>query len=995
MGNKFTDKMFYQMDNLMRGMSDWIAASIDHNCMLETCDSDHALSASSGALVTLFEYSGALSQIGKEDFNDIITGLDTALKSKFNTSGRALQIVYHYDPKDIKTAVEKITRPCLTTARNLKLDLEDFIKEWNQTVSKYCSVERCYIAAWTRPDVLPPNERKRAFKKMGKACVNSPAAPKKQLVGHVMSDIRHKHDGFVEALQESFKNQGLFLEKLSAHRALWHIRRITCPEFTGAEWKALLPGDPLPRTYPDPGEKDYYGLLYPSIAEQLFPREGEQIDSTTIRIGDTIHKPLVITAYPQNPKPFQSLFRFLSGKGVPWRMSMLIEPDGLAGMNFKNIIASILAFTSSDNKRFKNAVDALKEASLNGETIVKLKIVFDTWTSVHTPDALEVLSGQASVLSEAVQAWGTCDTTESIGDPLLGVCATIPAMMDRSPAPAAAPPLKDVIKMVPMRPLSVWQTGSLLLRTPDGKLMPYAPLSSLQASWIELGGAPMGGGKSVFLSTINLAFVLQPGLVELPLLSMLEIGPTSKGMIYVIRDALPPHLRHLAAYHRLKMTPQYAINPFDTPLGCRKPLPSHISFLVNLLSLFATPLDKTAPGDGVAGLARMAVDRSYNLLADDDGATPKPYTPGFDKVVDELVTGIDVTIDKDTSWWEVVDALFDAGYTHEATRAQRYAVPLLSDIIGACQQSEDIKKMYTEELVNHFTRCLSESIQAYPILKEPTRFDIGDARIVSLDLDEVAPRGGAVANRQTAVMYMLARYVLAAKFYLRPEDAASMPQRYRQYQYKRIKEIFDAPKRLACDEVHRVSKLKAVVNQFMDDLETQARETRKWKISYGLYSQHFNDYPEIIIELATTIIVLGKGTKKSANWLCDTFGFNSVLRHSLNNLSKPGPKGANFVALMSTSKGDVYQTLTNTISPMAIWAFSSTKEDMTVRDALFEKLGVKKTLKLLAKHWPGGIQTEAERRRRLFEESGLDQEAKNVEATLIDELLEQVKIENI
>jgi intracellular multiplication protein IcmB len=80
---------------------------------------------------------------------------------------------------------------------------------------------------------------------------------------------------------------------------------------------------------------------------------------------------------------------------------------------------------------------------------------------------------------------------------------------------------------------------------------------------------------------------------------------------------------------------------------------------------------------------------------------------------------------------------------------------------------------------------------------------------------------------------------------------------------------------------------------------------------------------------------------------------------------------------------------------MAIWAFSSTKEDMTVRDALFERLGVKKTLKLLAKHWPGGIQSEAERRRRLFKESGLDQEVKNVEATLIDELLEQAKIEQL
>lgn len=993
MRNTLCDKLFYGLDNLMRGISDWTAGSIAHNCMLETSDSEHALSTTSGAIVTLFEYSGALSQIGEEDFVQIIKNFDTALGSIFNDSGRALQIVYHYDPDETQDAVEKITRPSLTTARNLKLDLEELIAEWNDTVSGYCAAERCYLAVWTRPETLPPSDRKRAYKKMAKAGAKSPDARGKQSVGHIMGDIRYDHDGFVELIEQSFKNQGLILKRLSCHQALWHIRRMTCPEFTGPDWKALLPGDPLPKNYPDPGEKDYYGLLYPAIADQLFPREGEPLDTTTIKIGDTIHRPLIMTAYPQNPKPFQALFKFLSGKRVPWRISMLIEPDGLGGMGFKNIVASILAFTSSDNQRFKNALDQLKEASLAGDTIVKLKIALDTWTSANNPNALGELARQTSILSSAVQAWGTCDTTESIGDPLLGVCASIPAMMDRSPAPAAAAPLQDVVTMMPMRPMSVWDTGSLLLRTPDGKLMPYAPLSSKQASWIEIAFAPMGAGKSVFLNTMNLAFILMAGLLSMPYLSMLDIGPSSSGLIMLIQSALPAHLRHLAAYHRLKMTSRYAINPFDTPLGCRKPLPSHIAFLVNLLSLFATPLDKTAPGDGVAGLARMAIERSYNMLADDDGATPKPYAPGFDKAVDELVNGIDVTIDKDTTWWEIVDALFDGGFTHEATRAQRYAVPLLSDIISACHQSSDIKKMYSDDLVNYFTRSLAEAIQAYPILKEPTRFDLGDARIVSLDLDEVAPRGGAAANRQTAVMYMLARYVLASKFYQRPEDVVAMPERYRSFQRKRIDETFKSPKRFACDEVHRVSKLKAVANQFMEDLETQARETRKWKISYGLYSQHFDDYPEIILELATSIIVLGAGTHKGVDTICEKFGFNTVLKNAMQNLGKPGPKGANFVALMRTSKGDVYQTLTNTIAAMGIWAFSSTSEDMTVRNALYEKIGVKKTLKLLARHWPGGIKAEAERRRLLFEESGLDQEAKDVESMLIDELLEQAKVE--
>jgi intracellular multiplication protein IcmB len=992
MNASFADKMFYGFDNFMRGVSDWFGRTVDHNCMLETCDSDHALSATNGSLVTLFDFGGALSQIGQDDYDQIITGLNTALGSIFNTPGRALQVVYHYDPDQVQDAVEKITHPSLVTARNLHLDLEDLLVDWNSKVSKYCAVERCYLAAWTRPQILTPGDRKRAHKKMQKASGNTPSAPGKQSAGLVMQDIRHEHAGFVEMLHDSFKSQNLIIKRFNCHQALWHIRTMTCPEYTSRHWKALLPGDPLPKKYADPGEKDYYGLLYPSLSGQLFPREANELDRATIEIGDMIHRPLSLVLPPQNPKPFQSFFRPLAGKSIPYRVSMLIEPDGLGGQSFKSTIASILSFTCSDNKRFKNALEKLQDASLAGETIVKLRVGFDTWTNKHHANALDKLRSQASILAGSVQAWGTCDVTENIGDPMLGVCATIPGLMDRSPAPASAAPLTDVIKMMPMRPYAIWADGSFLLRTPDGKIMPYSPLSSQQAAWIEIASAPQGAGKSVTLSAMNLAFILQPGLAQLPWLSCLDIGMASKGLINLLKSSLPPHLRHLVAYHRIRMEARYAINPLDTPLGCRKPLPSHLSFLVNLFSLFATAMDKTAPGEGVPGLARLSIERAYSMCADD--AMPKPYSPGIDPLVDALAKDTDVPIDKNTTWWEVVDALFDAGHEHEAGRAQRYAVPLVSDIISACHQSEDIAQLYGADLIRVYTRYLSEAIQAYPILKEPTRFDIGDARVVSLDLEEVAPRGGAAADRQTAVMYMLGRHVVASRFFMMPADVANMPERYREYQLERINLIRKAPKRLCGDEVHRVTRNQSVANQFMDDLETASRESRKRNLSIGLYSQHMDDYPDIIKELATSVIVMGAGTKKTVNALCEDFGFNNALKYAMANLGKPGPKGANFVALFKTSQGDVYQTLTNTMSSMAIWAFSSTNEDTAILEALCEKLGVKKALRLLARHWPGGsLKSEVERRKLIYEENGLDQKQKDVQSALVDELLEQAKLE--
>ncbi len=100
----------------------------------------------------------------------------------------------------------------------------------------------------------------------------------------------------------------------------------------------------------------------------------------------------------------------------------------------------------------------------------------------------------------------------------------------------------------------------------------------MQSAWIDIGVAPMGQGKSVFLNALNFAFVFQPGLTELPYLSIIDIGLSSSGLINLVKSCLPDDLKYLAVYKRLKNTREFAVNPFDTPLGVYKPLPAHKAF---------------------------------------------------------------------------------------------------------------------------------------------------------------------------------------------------------------------------------------------------------------------------------------------------------------------------------------------------------------------------------------------------------------------------------
>jgi intracellular multiplication protein IcmB len=122
----------------------------------------------------------------------------------------------------------------------------------------------------------------------------------------------------------------------------------------------------------------------------------------------------------------------------------LIGPDALSGaIPFKSVLAGILAFASSENKRLNRSVDRANEMVLQGMVIARLQICFCTWVKAGTDRATSLthLKRRSSELAKAVQGWGTCDVTEVIGDPLLGVSSSLPALSTGSPAPVSGAPL--------------------------------------------------------------------------------------------------------------------------------------------------------------------------------------------------------------------------------------------------------------------------------------------------------------------------------------------------------------------------------------------------------------------------------------------------------------------------------------------------------------------------------------------------------------------------
>ena len=987
------------LDTLVNGMergvyalSEAFAGPVHSYCRLETVDND-TLVADDGSLITLLRLEGSLKHVGVEQYGSIVSGLTEKLQSTLSKPGHLLQVVFEYDPESSATRITELLQPSRLTAQNLGLHIGPLLDDWGKALQRYCSLETCWLVLWTRPTVLPESLRKTALKERDVSMSKVPTMPGCQQVSRAVAALHDAHNGFLTGVLDAFRQVDLLVYPLPAHEALGDIRMCIAPECTSRNWRALIPGDPLPIRLPDPDASKAdlaHNALYPDFHSQLWPCEGQMLSRSAIRIGDRLYGPLIMTLMPQTPKPFQDFFRVLARRDerLPYRMSFLLEDGGL-NMGLKPLLATILAFGSSDNKRFNKAVDTLKELDLAGVCCVKFRICLCTWACVTGTDhdAHLLLRRRVAELSKAVQGWGTTDVSEALGDPLLGFTATVPAMMPTSPAPVTAAPLQDAIGMLPLRSASPWKEGSLLFRTQDGKIMPYAANSSEQAAWIDLGVAPMGGGKSVFLNAMNFAFVTQSGLSRLPWLSIVDVGPSSSGLITLLKENLPDDKKLLAAYHRLRMTPDYAINPFDTPLGNRKPLPSHKAFLVNLLSLLATPLDATAPADGVPGIIGRAVDLAYEDLS--DANHPRLYQPNILPELNKRIADEGIHLDASTSWWEIVDELFERGYVHEALQAQRYAVPLLADVATQLRQNKGIQNTYEEHTVLNVWRSLLDAIDAYVILKEPTQFDLGDAQIVSLDLDEVAPRGGSTADRQSAVMYMLARHVLGSRFFLMPADVQLMPEEYQGHHATRIEAIREDPKRLCYDEAHRVTGNTSVAGQLQADMTTMARESRKWNLSIGLYTQSIDDIPKIITdELATTVVILGSGTEKSIENLTQRFGLNGACRYALSRLGKPGKAGANLVALFRTGSGMSQLVLSLTIGPQSLWAFSTTTEDVAIRNNLYQHLGPSEALRRLAARFPGGsAKSEVERRRRqVTDQRDADEALVNVTQEIVHEI---------
>ena len=916
-----------------------------------------------GSLVSLLALDGARSMMGAEELDRFVDVAALRLNTAFAHPGHALHVVFERAPDEAGGLADAHAESGRRQAGRLGLDLDDLLAERACRLAPLIAAETLVLACWTRPSVLPRDRLERDRKALRRKLRDwLPAAGEAQCPHLALEGLWARHEALLDAVCGVLAETGIEGRRLSEDRALRLMRRmVNGAASTAPDWRPVTAANDAPARLTEPPEA---GAFPPPLSTQLLVREPER-SGGGIRIGARLYGALDMSLGPRRSRPFSELMAGLAAAGLPCRFSLLVEGGGLHRLDaaVSRVASSFLAFSSSDSLLARNALRDLAALGGDAHAIVRLRLGLLTWVEGRENEA--ALAARLGRLQQVAEGWGEAVFTPLTGDPLESLAASVPGFCCGATAQSALVPLSEALRLFPVSrpaPLTGASSGAgtaHLFRSPDGKPLPLAADEGGDYGFELIYGLP-GQGKSVLMNALGLAFCLQGGQTRLPLAAVIDIGPSSSGLVSLVREALPAERRHEAGWFPLRMTSEHAINPCDTQLGCRSPLPAERAFLTNLLGLMVTPAGAAGVPDGMRELLGPALTGAYAMRSDKvPGAEPHHYTEGRDEEVDAAIAACALRLPESPLWWDVVDMLFEAGEVEAAARAQRYAVPTLVDLLASVREPAvqglvgDARYGSGGETVTQaFIRILTALSGDWPVMFSPTAFDVGGARLAAIDLVEVAPQGSAEADRQAAAFYLLARHALTRHWWIGEDALGAIPEPYREWHAARLRGIRESPKRLCYDEFHRTAGAPAVRAQ----VERDVREARKLRVRLALASQRLEDFGGALAELANRYWILGAGGKaKEAGTLAATFALSDTLSDVIRyRLTGPGRDGAPALLIASGQGGRFEQLVVNTPGPVELWALTTSPADVALRRRVHALLPPARARAALARAFPEG-----------------------------------------
>lgn len=927
--------------------------------------------AHDGSTCTILRVRGAQSHLSDDEAGDQMMQTLGDIGSNLREKGHGLTITFEQSG-NIEEDIERLMTPLHEASLRKGLSMTATLDETRDLLEQQIIGERILIAVWTYREAAVKARfredaaaRRDAFGRLGLSReAQDPAGP--------YESLKAAHWGFVQATETALENHGFLVDRLGGkdgERAdLAEVRRSLLFHETPPNWKPAGPGDIRYPVVKPKKSADISTLFAPTLDRQIMTSAAQATsDLRTVEMGGRQYAIAYLSAFPRYMPPFRTFLQNIRGTGtrqrtVPFRVAFHLEGGANVG-ELKRVLVTLGSVFSAQNKLIRRALDSIRDAIQSDEdTFVNARVYACTWTEPDEDPAL--LADRRSRLTRALNAWQSPTVTDSCGDPLRLLVETSAGMVAvaRTGNPFLAP-IREMSQSLPFHSdAPVEQDGQTVFVTTDGKPMPFHAHSPLQDSWLTLIWAPPGSGKSVLLNAMNLDFAAYYKGSELPYVGAMDIGESSRGFIELLRSSLRPEDRHLVEYVQLKNETEaweYRVNPFDIGLGRRAPLKREQSFGQNVLMAMIGSEDPL-----MSALVENVISTIYQRVSDMEvTGSPKVWQPAKDSELDSRAESYGIPLHEDLTWWSLTDEFAKRGDIPGAERAQRFAMPTMNDVIRYLATSQ-LRSRFGDELCNLAAAQLESAVNQFPIFANETQLDIGDARIVSIELKDVIHMNpnSDQDRRSNVLFFLMARELFVKRISGSMDEVKSMrlppnPELRRIYTdhwRARYTNIEQTRKRFCFDEFHVTGSSPLMASQIDQDI----RQGRKWGFEIYLASQKIQDFDKYV-DLASNVIVLKSATDRDRREMQTVLGVSDAVveavKRFVNGPSKDISIAPVFLIGRKTTRGESWLLAKNRVGPVRLWALTTTLEDRAVRKALFEMTGdVNTALEMLANRFPNG-----------------------------------------
>ncbi|WP_286241099.1 hypothetical protein [Neptuniibacter halophilus] len=926
-----------------------------------------------GSLLSVIEIRGCRRYVGLKEHRENVEALAEKLTPYYKSQQHDIGFFYEFDNDEdvVRKKLDEIYSPVQSAIRSLGLKFDSVLKEEKDVLAKVTHVETCWMVIWTNTKLrtqVPAEERVPVAN----------AAEFRSSNYMDMNGITHhatrgsSHEAMVGGVMTVLKERDFSVVKLTSANIIRAIRNCIDARKTGQNWEPRMISNQksafayLPDNPKDVVKEGVAGLMPPSLGRQVWPCEPRTVKGhpEVLQVGSRIYKVIVLKVQPNGPVPFEKLLKEASSLGISLRFSGLMKSAGSAMLGLKTMVAAATTVLPipSRAKHLRDTTDHLKKyLDEKRKTDSAIQMAFTTWDHV---DNIRELEFKADKLLQIINGWNQASAYFIVDDIQEGYVSTLPAYRNGSVAPAAVGPLEDILYCMPItRPVMPFNTGGMCFRSEDGRPMPFQPFDyNVLRHHIYLVAGEPGYGKSALIN--NLQVSLLSASNDIPYIGIADVGTSSLGAILMAQSILPEGKKHYAMYHRLRNTEEQSYNFLEQDYGLRSPLKEHFDEIVNHIELMMCD-DRTGElHTDMPGLIRAVVRLAYRVRSDEGSKADPEYFKRNrmnDKhwpIISKALEQIGLKPNTDMTWWSIFDALHAEGFYREASLVMRFVAPTLP-LLAAIATRPEIRSEYPgiydsgTPLVDYFSRRIGELVEEYPIFSGHTQLDLGDSRIISLDLEEVVPRaseGDYSLKKKGAVFFATAARILTSRFFWKEDRLTDIPEKYHTYHEPRIRSIRQTTNALQIDELQRF----AGIDQSDQLCIKIANEGRKWEIGVILASQDVIEMPKRLVSFSTARFICGFEAKSVGN-VKEYFKLNDTEVELIVRKIRPPSKEGAWLLLQIDTDEESYSHLVNCrMGPQKLWGLSTRNKDAIVRSRVYKEFNDERGRALLAHLYPSG-----------------------------------------